>query len=120
MQAIDLNSLGWTPELSGAFASLAAQGLIPGRVGARHRGHIAFGDIEALALQCRFRDCRHHCEPGGAVRTAVAEGLIAADRLGGYRKLRREFARLERKDDSRRDGGAAAPGQHQAGQRTPR
>jgi hypothetical protein len=34
VQTFDLNSLGWTPELS-------AQGLIPGRVGAHHRGHIA-------------------------------------------------------------------------------
>jgi hypothetical protein len=36
-----------------------------------------------------------------AICAAVAEGLIAADRLAGYRKLRRELARLERKDDSR-------------------
>ena len=51
MQTFYLTALGWTPELSGAFASLAAQGLIPGRVGARHRGHIALytasGEIAA-------------------------------------------------------------------------
>jgi ribosome biogenesis GTPase len=58
----------------------------------------AFADVEALAGQCRFRDCRHRCEPGCAVCAAVAEGLIAADRLAGYRKLRCELARLERKD----------------------
>jgi hypothetical protein len=41
MQTFDFTSLGWTPEFSDAFTSLAAQGLIPGRVGARHLGHIA-------------------------------------------------------------------------------
>jgi ribosome biogenesis GTPase len=61
----------------------------------------AFADVEGIAGQCRFRDCRHECEPGCAVCAAVAEGLIAVDRLAGYRKLRRELARLERKEDSR-------------------
>jgi ribosome biogenesis GTPase len=30
----------------------------------------AFGDIEGLALQCRFRNCRHETEPDCAVRAA--------------------------------------------------
>ena len=33
-----------------------------------------FDDIEALATQCRFRDCRHDGEPGCAVRPAVERG----------------------------------------------
>ena len=48
----------------------------------------AFDDIEALAAQCRFRDCKHHDEPGCAVR----EG-IGADRLRNYHKLLREARR---------------------------
>lgn len=47
-----------------------------------------FGDIESLALQCRFRDCRHHDEPGCAVRAGVA-----GDRLRNYHKLLREARR---------------------------
>jgi ribosome biogenesis GTPase / thiamine phosphate phosphatase len=47
-----------------------------------------FGDIEALSLRCRFRDCRHEDEPGCAVR----EG-IGADRLRNYHKLLREARR---------------------------
>jgi ribosome biogenesis GTPase len=47
-----------------------------------------FADVEALASHCRFRDCRHHDEPGCAVR----EG-IAADRLRNYHKLLREARR---------------------------
>src|SRR3546814_2330466 len=31
----------------------------------------SFNDIEALAEQCRFRDCRHAKEPGCAVRAAI-------------------------------------------------
>jgi ribosome biogenesis GTPase / thiamine phosphate phosphatase len=47
-----------------------------------------FDDIESLAAQCRFRDCRHHDEPGCAVREGVA-----ADRLRNYHKLLRESRR---------------------------
>jgi ribosome biogenesis GTPase len=48
----------------------------------------AFGDIESLALQCRFRDCRHVDEPGCAVREGVP-----ADRVKNYQKLLREARR---------------------------
>ena len=47
-----------------------------------------FDDIETLARECRFRDCRHHDEPGCAVR----EG-IDPDRLRNYQKLLRESRR---------------------------
>ena len=30
-----------------------------------------FADIEALAEQCKFRDCSHQTEPGCAVRAAI-------------------------------------------------
>lgn len=45
----------------------------------------AFDDITALAAHCRFRDCRHHNEPGCAVRDAVP-----AARLASYHKLTTE------------------------------
>lgn len=48
----------------------------------------SFGDVAALAAQCRFRDCTHDDEPGCAVRAHVD-----ADRLVNYRKLLREVAR---------------------------
>ncbi len=51
-----------------------------------------FGDIEALAEQCRFRDCRHEREPGCALRAAVEAGTIDAARLANYLKLRDEVA----------------------------
>lgn len=49
---------------------------------------VAFNDIDALAAQCRFRDCRHQDEPGCAVRAA-----IDPDRLGNWHKLGRELRR---------------------------
>lgn len=57
-----------------------------------------FDDIAQLALQCRFRDCRHDDEPGCAVR-----GGVAPERLANYRKLLREAQRdtmtaLQRKE----------------------
>jgi ribosome biogenesis GTPase len=60
-----------------------------------------FDDIAALAAACRFRDCRHQGEPGCAVRRAVADGMLAEDRLESHRKLERELAHAERKGDPR-------------------
>jgi ribosome biogenesis GTPase len=50
----------------------------------------AFEDIDALAAQCQFRDCRHAGEPGCAVRGAVDD-----DRLLNYHKLIREARRSQ-------------------------
>jgi ribosome biogenesis GTPase len=50
----------------------------------------AFEDIDALAAQCRFRDCRHAGEPGCTVRGAVDD-----DRLRNYHKLIRETSRSQ-------------------------
>jgi len=60
---------------------------------------IAFDDIGALAMKCRFRNCEHNDEPGCAVRD-----LVDADRLHNYQKLVREVRRsqqtaLERIDE---------------------
>lgn len=51
-----------------------------------------FADIEALALKCRFRDCRHAQEPGCAVREALESGALDPGRHANYLKLRDEMA----------------------------
>jgi len=51
-----------------------------------------FADVEALAAQCRFRDCRHLKEPGCAVLAAVVAGELDPQRLANYRKLEGEVA----------------------------
>jgi ribosome biogenesis GTPase len=58
----------------------------------------SFGDIAALAADCRFRDCTHANEPGCAVRAGVD-----GDRLANYQKMLRDARRetmtpLERRE----------------------
>lgn len=60
-----------------------------------------FQDIEALAAQCRFRDCTHTHEPGCAVQAAIAAGSLPEKRLISYRKLQRENAFLAKQTAQR-------------------
>ena len=50
----------------------------------------AFSDVEKLAQMCRFRDCRHENEPGCAVRKAIENGELSADRFESYQKIKAE------------------------------
>lgn len=59
----------------------------------------AFGDIDALGADCRFRDCDHQHEPGCAVRAAVENGALATERLENYHKLQRELAYLREREN---------------------
>ncbi|MCE2543278.1 MAG: ribosome small subunit-dependent GTPase A, partial [Acidobacteria bacterium] len=54
-----------------------------------------FDDVDALAGDCRFRDCRHRSEPGCAVREAVAAGRLPAARLNHFRRLEIERTVLQ-------------------------
>jgi ribosome biogenesis GTPase / thiamine phosphate phosphatase len=58
-----------------------------------------FADIESLATQCRFGNCRHNSEPGCAVQGAIDAGELDFRRLENWRKLQRELAFLKRKAD---------------------
>lgn len=61
----------------------------------------AFGDVDALAEQCFYKDCQHKKEPGCAVRKALAKGTLDASRYENYRKLQRELAHLAVKEQKR-------------------
>lgn len=61
----------------------------------------AFEDIEALAANCRFRDCAHTREPGCAVLGAVDDGTLELDRLRSWRKLQRELESIAARTDRR-------------------
>lgn len=61
----------------------------------------AFDDLEALAQECRFRDCRHRGEPGCAVAQAIEGGALPRERLENYRKMEAELRFLETKTDLR-------------------
>jgi ribosome biogenesis GTPase len=60
-----------------------------------------FADVAELAAECRFGDCTHLHEPGCAVRRAIAEGKLPAERFDSYLKLQRELRALEVKKDAR-------------------
>jgi ribosome biogenesis GTPase len=60
-----------------------------------------FGDIDALAARCRFRDCRHRSEPGCAVLDAVATGALPAARLASFHKLADEQSFQAKQQDER-------------------
>jgi ribosome biogenesis GTPase len=57
----------------------------------------SFDDIQALAQNCRFRDCAHSGEPGCAVEAASLDPA----RLANYLKMQRELAHLDRKANPR-------------------
>jgi ribosome biogenesis GTPase len=58
-----------------------------------------FAEIDSLARQCRFSDCRHETEPGCAVQAALIAGTLDEARLESRRKLLREQEFLRRKLD---------------------
>ena len=60
-----------------------------------------FADIDGLAADCRFRDCRHRSEPGCAVVAAVQAGTLASERLESFRKLEAEQEHQARQQDER-------------------
>lgn len=43
-----------------------------------------FDDIAALAMQCRFRNCQHHTEPGCEVRAAIGRHDLTEEHLANY------------------------------------
>lgn len=66
-----------------------------------------FSDIEELGEGCRFSDCRHGPEPGCAVRGAVDEGTLAAERLASWEAMQSEAeaAMLRADEHARRQQG---------------
>ena len=58
-----------------------------------------FSDIEELATQCRFRDCKHGREPDCGIQQAIAGGVLDAGRYESYLRLQREMAHLASRKD---------------------
>ncbi|MEI6537467.1 MAG: ribosome small subunit-dependent GTPase A, partial [Verrucomicrobiaceae bacterium] len=53
-----------------------------------------FVEVERLAGQCKFHDCKHGKDSGCAVRAAVEDGTLDAGRFAGFLKLDEEIAKL--------------------------
>ena len=55
-----------------------------------------FADLDELATQCKFTDCRHGASNAGcAIQAAITAGKLDAKRLDGLLKLDEEIARLQ-------------------------
>jgi ribosome biogenesis GTPase len=63
--------------------------------------HETFEDVESLAAGCHFTDCQHRDEPRCAVKQAIADGALPAERLESYLKLQEEMRSLELRKDAR-------------------
>ncbi len=97
-------------ELHGADTTAVIQEVLPGRSkfvrkspGKKMEEQViaanAFADIDSLATQCRFGDCRHEAEPGCAVLAALSAGTLDPARVENRRKILREQEFLRRKID---------------------
>jgi len=58
----------------------------------------AFGEIESMSRDCRFRDCNHVREPGCAVQQALAEGALDVARYEAWLELQKELRHLARRN----------------------
>jgi ribosome biogenesis GTPase len=53
---------------------------------------LGFREIRPHIGHCRFSNCTHDQEPGCAIRKAIGEGKIAAERLDSFQHMRRRMA----------------------------
>lgn len=60
-----------------------------------------FHDVDELAMQCKFGDCRHGTDAGCAIRAAVEKGALDPARFDAYLKLDEEFEKLRRRRKKR-------------------
>ncbi|MBS1810671.1 MAG: ribosome small subunit-dependent GTPase A [Acidobacteria bacterium] len=58
-----------------------------------------FDDIEAIAANCFFGDCKHQSEPRCAVLAAVQSGTLDASRFENYTKMQKELRHLALRQD---------------------
>jgi ribosome biogenesis GTPase len=57
----------------------------------------SFADVEALAAQCRFADCKHRKDAGCAIRAAVESGALEVGRYENFLNLENEVAALKKR-----------------------
>ncbi len=55
----------------------------------------SFLDVEELAAQCKFHDCKHGSDKGCAIRQAVEAGVLDEERYNSFLKLDDEIKELK-------------------------
>jgi ribosome biogenesis GTPase len=61
----------------------------------------SFADLDALAAECQFRDCKHGSDRGCAIRAAVEAGRLEPRRLESFLRLDEEIEKLRRRAKKR-------------------
>ena len=56
-----------------------------------------FSDVETYFGKCKFTDCKHGNEPGCAIKAAIANGELSAQRWENYNTLKKEMSYAEDK-----------------------
>lgn len=78
--------------------------------------HRVFGDLDELATECRFSDCRHESEPGCALAAAVEAGAVDHHRVERYKALIAELeVQREREQERQRRPRGRGRGPRRAG-----
>jgi ribosome biogenesis GTPase len=57
----------------------------------------SFADFDAVAAQCKYKDCQHRSDQGCAVQAAIAAGKLSKERFINYLKLDYELERLNQR-----------------------
>jgi ribosome biogenesis GTPase len=92
-------------------ASLTVNGIVVDNPGMREVGMAdaaagvddAFGQIAALAKECKYADCTHTREPGCAVLAAVKSGRLEAEVYDNYVSLKKETGYYEMSEFEKRE-----------------
>lgn len=61
----------------------------------------SFADVELIARNCKFHDCKHGSDKGCAIRAAVEDGSLAVERYESFLKLDEEIAALNQRKKRR-------------------
>lgn len=61
----------------------------------------AFTDIDELAADCKFGDCKHRSDAGCAIRSAYEAGLFDKERYRSFLSLEQEIGELKRRQKKR-------------------
>ena len=61
----------------------------------------SFADIEQIASECKFHDCKHGMDKGCAIRAGVDDGSLDVDRYESFLKLEEEIEALKKRQKKR-------------------
>ncbi|MGJ8672401.1 ribosome small subunit-dependent GTPase A [Rubritalea sp.] len=62
----------------------------------------SFTDVDEIAAQCKFHDCKHGTDKGCAIHAAVESGELPVERYESYLKLEDEIAELKKRCEKRK------------------